>query len=416
MATFFEAFVNRRYTRTGTLNTATAKSQDGLKKFKLMKHGGEAVVSRFKLAGHRGKARSYGSARLVADAGGVGKSGDYYRWLIEHGEYNSFVPVLVKDLALSEGSEDAEASRAKELVETGADEHGQGISDYLFGNAGRNCGQVSSVSTTTVTFSDPAVAGLYFKDDVFNGSANDGTTAGGTLIGAPLEARVVSTNTEAGTVTFNIDVSSWVVGTYLFRKGDFFPGDPTEIVLGMSDVLPTSVASSSLAGVDRSASSLLSGIRAPGASSAALSLLARLRATFAYGKRVAGWKRGVSGYVAIFSPEDWNTLANQMGVQVERTAGVEGKEGFPSFEVSTVIGMVPCINEASKENGSCFIAPVDFLKIHAPRGELATLFNWDGTIFKRREGTSENELEMRIVSYLAVDYGPIHLYGRFSTL
>jgi hypothetical protein len=416
MATFRAAYLNRKYTRHKACNPATLKGRDGLNNYKIQDGGGEAIVSRFQLTGNRGMAGSLAVAQSIAfGASEEGATGQFHSWLIPHGTLEGSIPLLVKDMRLSKRAPEAEARRLDNAVKVGLGEQGQRISDYIFGAAKKTLGQAQTVTVAApgvlVFSNDPSAAAAFQKGDriIAANATTDALENGGAAV------IVDFTNTETGTVTFTTALpGAWSTADAFYREGDFFPSDPTAIVIGLSDFIPNTALTTTLAGVNRAASSLLSGVRVPTALASNLSIAARIRKLAAYAKKVAGWQPGDGNYVAILSPEDFDTMVSQLGVQVEREQGVEAKDGFPAVRVTSAVGSIICIGEAAKENGSFFLCAREFLTLWSPDGEIASFINEDGNILSRV--ATSNTMELRPVSYLAHDVGPIYKHGRGSTL
>ena len=425
MASFSAAsFLNQFYEPLDRVHTTSVRAQPLLKKYQFRKHGGEAVVERFVLSGPRGSSGDLASAQTVA---AITPNANYFRWLVGHGTYEGEIRIPHKDTALSRQDRDAAARALQIAVDTGLEDFGGQQVRMLLGRAGQAAGfgeYEETAGTPTgfpafcIRFADPTDAANFQVGDLVVVSANDGTDAAHTLVGSAgyvcardvdLGYIQVAATSATGTPA---NPGSWVDDTnyYVFRLGEFTPGDPDAIVTSWADYIPTSVATSALNGVTRSADSLLSGSRLS-ASEAVGPLALRLR-KLVNKMRARAAHMPTGGMLCVMHPEDWGTLEEQLSASLERAPQKETQDGYMAISINTASGVVECVSEPYMLKGYARLIDPSKMRLHTPSGTLTEWVDDDGSIVRI---LTTNNLILRPVSYPAHTIGAPFSHGIFPT-
>lgn len=426
MASFSAAsFLNLFYEPLDTIHTVSVRAQPLLKKYSFRKHGGEAVVERFVLAGPRGSSGDLTSAQTVA---ANTPNANYFRWLVEHGTYEGEIRIPHKDVAMSRGDRDAAARALRVAVDTGLEDFGAQQVRMLLGRTGLAVGSARYEDTagTPTGFpafclrfeTDPSEAANLQVGDFVVISAGDASSGSDSLVGSVgvVIARDVDlgyaqvATTAAPTVAAN--PGSWVDNTtyFVYRLGEFLPGDPSAIVTSWDAYVPTAVSTSTLNGLNRSVDSLLSGSRLT--TTEAVGPLAQRLKKLVNKMRARVGQMPTSGLLCVMHPEDWGLLEEQVNATVERSPASQTEDGFSAIKVVTASGIVDCVSEPYMRKGFARLIDPSKIRIHTPSGTLCEWVDDDGSIVKI---LTSNQLILRPVSYPAHTIGSPFSHGVFPT-
>lgn len=425
MATFSAAsFLNQYYEPLDRVHTTSVRAQPLLKKYQFRKHGGEAVVERFVLSGPRGSAGDLTSAQTVA---AITPNANYFRWLVSHGTYEGEIRIPHKDTALSRQDRDAAARALQIAVDTGLEDFGAQQVRMLLGRAGASAGYgewEETAGTPTgfpafcIRFADPTDAANFQVGDIVVISANDATDAAHTQVGSA--GYVMARDTDLGYIqlattaapTVAANPGSWVDDTnyYVYRLGEFLPGDPDAIVTSWSDYIPTAVATSTLNGVARSSDSLLSGNRLT--TTEAVGPLALRVRKLINKMRARAAHMPTGGLLCVMHPEDWGTLEEQLSASLERAPANETQDGYMSIKLNTASGSVECVSEPYQLKGYARLIDPSKMRLHTPSGTLTEWVDDDGSIVRI---LTSNNLILRPVSYPAHTIGAPFAHGILPT-
>lgn len=425
MATFSAAsFLNLFYEPLDRIHTTAVRAQPLLKKYQFRKHGGEAVVERFVLSGPRGSSGDLASAQTVA---AITPNANYFRWLVSHGTYEGEIRIPHKDVAMSRLDRDAAARALQVAVDTGLDEFGAQQVRILLGRQGMAAGYgewEETAGTPTgfpafcIRFADPAEAANFQVGDIVTISANDGSDGAHVQVGSAgyVMARDVDLGyiqlATTGATGTPANPGSWVDDTnyYVFRLGEFIPGDSDAIITSWDHYIPTSVSTTTLNGVARSSDSLLCGSRL--SSTEAVGPLAQRAKKLVNKMRARAAHMPTSGLLLVMNPEDWGLLEEQTNATVERTEKDSTTDGYSTIRIATASGTLDCVSEPYQRKGFARLIDPSQMRLHTPSGTLVEWVDDDGSIVRV---LSSNTLILRPVSYPAHTIGRPFSHGVFAT-
>ncbi len=425
LASFSAAsFLNLFYEPLDRIHTTSVRAQPLLKKYNFRKHGGEAVVERFVLSGPRGSSGDLANAQTVA---GITPNANYFKWLVAHGTNEGEIRIPHKDTALSRQDRDAAARALQVAVDTGLEDFGAQQVRMLLGRSGgaagfgeweETAGTPTGFPAFCIRFADPTDAANFQVGDVVVISANDGTSGSHVLVGNA--GYVMARDVDLGYIQLATTAStavpanpgSWVDDTnyYVFRLGEFLPGDPDAIVTSWEDYIPTTVQTSTLNGLNRASDSLLCGARLS-TTEATGPLALRLRKLINK-MRARAAHMPTSGLLCVMHPEDWGTLEEQMSAQVERQPATETQDGYMAMKINTASGAVECVSEPYQRKGFARVIDPSKARLHTPTGTLCEWVDDDGSIVRV---LTTNNLILRPVSYPAHTIGAPFSHGVFPT-
>lgn len=129
-------------------------------------------------------------------------------------------------LLAGEGSENTIVNSIDAEMEGSTYSFARSIALQLYGNGGGARGRVGSISTNQLTLTEPNDV-VFFEVDMFvQGSANDGSAAGHTLLNAGAKERIAAVDRDSGILrsvnaTWTTSIAALAATNYLFRSGDF---------------------------------------------------------------------------------------------------------------------------------------------------------------------------------------------------
>lgn len=206
----------------------------------------------------------------------------------------------------------------------------------------------------------------------------------------------------------------WVDDTnyFVFRVGEFLPGDPDAIITTWEDYCPDNAVTTTLNGLNRASDSILSGMRNTAAENVG-PLAVRAR-RLVNKMRARGGHKSDAKLMLVLNPEDWGTLEEQESATVQRSPGKDTQDGFGSIVLNSASGPIRCISEPWQRKGRARLIDLSQCKLHTPSGTLTEWIDDDGTIVRIPDAA--NELRLRPVCYGAHTVGHPGSHGVFSTL
>jgi hypothetical protein len=359
--------------------------------------------------------QSMGATLATAQAASITKGGSTKstKWTVPYGDYSAAVVFERKMLKLSASDIGCYLDIKKEEIDSLYTQWSATFSWYLLNAKNRALGSFTeSTGVCTMTHADDIVniqPGMLIV-----ASANDGSSAGHTLIGAPSIGYVIGVNPNAGTFTVSATdggaagtPTSWTGTMYAFRNGDFGGSGATTICDGFADWCPSSDPSATaFNGVDRTQNiTALSGVRLTAAEVDGLSTEQRIKRLCT---RMAG--RGFGAPDAVYlNPEKWQDVAD--GLESRGVRDLTGKDatfGYETIRVSAGGRQVTLYSDRFVPIGAIYALKRDAFALHTPE-EFPAVVNDDGLTMLRK--TASNDFELRLSAYPAT-LGTPGYFGR----
>jgi hypothetical protein len=403
-------WLNRWYLKLDRVQAASIKGSPWLKRVTFRQGGGEAVVSRFVLYGHRGTSGDLATAQGIS---ANQKASRKLSWLVPFGTVEGSILVSHRDQALSRRDQDAAARALVVDTDMGLKQHGQEIVRAWFASDG-----LSLVSATracvagVITCGNAQEASNFTPGDQIVVSANNGATSTDVLVAGSATGFVVSRDLRAATVTVSATSGgaagqpvNWPATAFYFKEGTFLPGASKDFIAPLQAYLPPTPQTSTLFNVDRSIDSILSGFIPADASLTGKGGAARIKRTVNEHREQLGYMGDTSEIDCVYmNPTDWGQVEEEYGAKgMTVPYGDDAKDGYQSITVNTANGALKLISEPNCPRGRMFGLAQGDIAWHTPSGTVAEFVNQDGGIVRMK--ASSNDMELRPVSYIAAVMG-----------
>ena len=207
---------------------------------------------------------SHGIGTTVAQAQTNGSASQGVDFLVPTGEMYAVLQIKDKVLKSTKTDKGSFVRGLDHEIKGLLRNLGAATSMQLWGDGGVPLGRRASISTNTVTLTNPDDVNNFFKGMPVGASANTGAVSTDALRSG--STTVASINREAGTVTLTdaSQISGFTNNDYLHHVGLFGGADVTSIMKGLGAWNPPSAPSSTtFHGVNRTVDDLLSGGRLP---------------------------------------------------------------------------------------------------------------------------------------------------------
>lgn len=315
-----------------------------------------------------------------------------YKFLLTVGDYLAAVPLDNKALEASRNDMGAYAQLKRQEIEELLATIGQKISLDCFGNGGGAIGQRASISSSTVTLSNPSDIVNFEVGMIVNASTGDGSGGSDALKSG--DGTVTAVDYNLGKFTYSGTISSAADNDYFFRKA-MFAGNvsSTAIIKGLGAWCPSSAPSSTaFFGVDRTANSRLGGVRLSSASGTIADRLLDLvtQQQLLY---------GVDSDMAYLNPLGWVDLSRELASQGIRAIDRKNSDGtwnYKSLTLMTPAGEVAVEADKHCPRATAFALATKHLTLLS-MNELVHTMNGDGLEMLR--ASTANSYELRFVSY-----------------
>jgi hypothetical protein len=284
------------------------------------------------------------------------------------------------------------------------------LATYQYSNGGNSIGRRSSLSTNTVTLTEPSSVMNFEIGMSVSASSADGSSTSDALRSG--STTVSSIDRAAGTVTLAsaAAITSFADNDYLFRTGDFVGNTGISIFPGVQAFLWGSSTPPALYGMTRTADPVrLSGAYVGASDVSGLSMEERLQKLGAY---MTGRYKGPGAESWFLNPEDWQDLA--VGLQSKGIRPLEDKDtAFGYQAIQMVAGGKLCKVYADRycPKGTAFALRLSDWTMYSV-GELISPLSDDGVTMLRQ--STANSYEYRLVSYPAMVCQAPGFSGRVS--
>lgn len=353
-----------------------------------------------------------GLAAIVADAQtaaeqspGTGGNIQGTEFLVTWGDYSAHVDIGDKVMAASASDLGAFFEDKKEEIDGLYRAFGDVMSSYMLRDSGHSLGSTTTISTGVVTLTNKADIVNFEVGMLLVASANDGTSTGHSLIGAPSIGYVISVNYGTGSFTVSTTSggtagtpTSWTGTMYFFRNSDFGGGSSPNVILkGFGAWNPASDPSGgeSFYGVDRSIQMIRrSGVRLVAADVNGLGLETRLKKLIV---RMAS--RAKAAKKILLHPEQWQPLSDSIEGRGQRALDGEGATfSYRKIDLSTPAGMVEVISDKFMPITDAYAYDPDAIRVATLSG-FPAIVNADGLQMLRK--SNSNAYEFRLICYPA---------------
>lgn len=312
----------------------------------------------------------------------------------------AFTLTRVKDYAIASiDNETIEASESDEgaLLQALEDEMDsairvikRSIGIKMYGDRSGQLGSISSVSTTTITLTDPEDA-YHFEEGMKIVAATSTSAAPKNSGGA---VAVASVDRSAGTVTMESDVTAlataWAAADELFREGDYDSASDTNCIAGLKSWIPDSApGATSFFGVDRSVDTeRLGGVRVSCSAVPVHEALVKLQTKVA---KVGGRPKH-----AFISFDRMEQLINLLGSKVMYTEHKVGDIGFEGVKVHGPKGVIEVYADINCPSDHLYLLDLSTWKFRS-LGPAPHILKYGGKGFFH-EATSDG-IEIRVGFY-----------------
>jgi hypothetical protein len=403
-------WLNRWYLKLDRVHAASIKGSPWLKRCKFRQGGGEAVVSRFTLYGHRGSSGDLATAQGVS---ANQKASRKLSWLVPFGTYEGSILIPHRDQALSRRDNDAAAKALQFEVDLGLKQHGQEIVRAWFSNPGLSLvASARAHAAGVITLGNAQEASNFIPGDQIVISANDGSDVSHTLVASSGVGYVVSRNLQNFTVSVSATPggavgapANWAATSYhYFREGEFLPGT-NDIITPLQAYLPRTIQTTTLNNVNRGLDSILNGFTPAAASLDGKTGSARIKRTINEHREQLGYMSDTSEVdCAYVNPVDWGKVEEEYGAKgMTVPYGDDAKDGYQSITINTANGALKLVSEPNCPRGRCFILAQDDIAWHTPSGAVGEFVDQDGGLVRMK--ANSNDMELRPVSYIAAVMG-----------
>lgn len=280
----------------------------------LQKKGDEGMMgSQMPVPFFYGNPQGAGGAFATAQTNQTNTKSDQF--FMTAGKY--FATVAIDDLTLKSSRTNMGAFLSNQIAETDGlyETVAEDLSIYTWGNGGQSIGVRASISTNTITLTNPSDAGNFEIDMILTASANDGSDPAHTIRAG--SSAVTAVNASAGTVTIAsaAAITGFADADNLFRQSDFFGNTGTVIIKGWGAFITPTDVPQALWGISSAQRALqpqrYAGCRVPQANLTNKSYEERVRILGAYmrGRFKAKFGKNMAGFM---HPEDWQILETVM--------------------------------------------------------------------------------------------------------
>lgn len=317
-------------------------------------------------------------------------------FLITTGDYFGTVDISRKVMMASRDNPGAFLSSKTAEIDALHEQMGSNLNLHCWGNGGGAIGRRASLSSQTITLSEPSTVYAFSEGMTIACSTGDGSSTSDALKAGT--TTVTAVDFENGKITVdNIDdIISDADNDYIFRYGDFLGNTGTGIIQGIQQyIYSTSTAVPDLFGMVRSTHpTYLAGSRLLSTDLTGLNIEERIKRL---GSRMVG-RYGAKMFDAGFlNPEDWQTLEIQLNSRGTRSA-TESKTsfGFSTLTVRTGGGEVTVMADRGCPKGHFFGLRKDNWTLWS-MGELVHTVDGDGLTMLRK--TDSNDFEYRLEAF-----------------
>jgi len=294
-------------------------------------------------------------------------------------------------------------------------QHGNDMSIQTWGNGGASLGQISGISSVTVTMSNLTDIKNIEVGMRLTASDDDGSLVGHTQLDTADTMTVATVNYLNGTFTVaSADIAGLGANDYLFRA-NAFAGDisQADIMKGIQAHCTSSAPTTALHNITRTTHSRLHGIVAP---ASIVETGNNYQERFEEFASYAQDAFGSTPRHFFVSPRHWVRISRQLqntgyrildgGAKNER-----GSFGYDSIEFQTSYGKAQILTDRHCPTTRAYALDMKHIKLIS-MGEMSHVMDRDGLTILRAATT--NDYEMRFASYAEVEVDKPCAHGSFA--
>lgn len=317
------------------------------------------------------------------------------KFLLTTGDY--FGQVEIGDKVLKQSRGNAGAFLDNKSTETDGlyTQMAEDLEGFCFGNSGGSIGRRASLSTQTITLTEPSQVQNFKVDEYIVASANDGSDTAHTVKAG--RARIVSIDQENGTIT--VDAIAGITGhadnDFLFRESTFRGNTGIFIIAGLGAFVWPDNAPPTLYGMTRTTDKFkLAGVTVKASDLTGKNIEERLRLLGVY---MTGRAAGPGADKIFMNPEDWQNLGTSLEQKGQRSLTDDSTRfGYEYFE-AVIGGKRARIYQARKcPKGTAFAVRMKNWKMFST-GKLFHAQAEDGLQMLRK--ATSTDYEVRVLCY-----------------
>lgn len=277
-----------------------------------------------------------GGSRTFSSAQSNSRTGGYKDFHLTRCKDYSIGYLDIETMLASRGNEAAFLEASKAEMDGRLQSIINNLALSVFKNHGGARGQVSGISSTALTLTNPSDVVNFEKGMVLVQSTADGTSG---ALGSG-SSEITAVDRRAG-ILYAANWTNFTANDYLFRTGDFGAS-----VYGILDWIPatTPTAGDSFFSVDRSTDTRLYGQYVDGSNKDIVEALLDLDTSL--------YREGAQCDVAIVSPTDFNAIRKRLGGEIEyemssKGASDDAKVTFQSIVIPGMSGRIDIVADRS---------------------------------------------------------------------
>lgn len=324
-------------------------------------------------------------------------------FLITVGDYFGSVSIGSKVILASRDNPGAFLSNQKVEMDGVINTCSDSLHKHVWGNGGGALGQRKSISSNTVTLTDPSTV-YAFDEGMTVVASGDGDGSAGTETLRTGSTTVASKDPENGTITLTNagSITLFADNDYLFRQGDFLGTSGAGIIKGVQAYIVASSASvPTLFGMTRTSNPIkLAGCRIGSSDLTGRTTEERIKKL---GARMTGYYKMKMFDKGFLNPEDWQDLEISLNARgIRPTQDESTKFGFMSLKVTAGGQTVDIISDFACPKGTFFGLRMGTWKLWSML-DLVHTVNGDGLTLLRKGTTNDYEFRVESFPQLACD-------------
>ncbi len=390
--TTYDALLKRRYTSQKVQNLTEAERPLLARLKKDPSFSGSAMAVPLIHANPQGVA-----AQSLAIAQGSSSNIKSKAFLITVGDYFGTVDISAKVMLASRDNPGAFLSSKTAETDGIYEQVSDNLHIHCWGNGGGSIGRRASISSNTVTLTDPTTV-YAFEEGMTIAASGDGDGSAGTenlRVGQTTVASVDRVNGKV-TLTNAASITSFADNDYLFRYGDFLGATGTGLIQGVQQyVYSTDTSVPNLFGMVRTSDpTRLAGCRIAATDLTGRNMEERIKLL---GSRMTGRYKAKMFTDGFMNPEDWQTLEIQLNARgIRSTEDDKTQFGFNVLKVGTGGAMVTIYADRACPKGTFFGLRMENWTLFSMT-DLIHPVEGDGLSMLRKSTT--NDFEFRLESF-----------------
>lgn len=331
-------------------------------------------------------------------------------FLLTYGDYVGSVEIGDKVLMASRNNPGAFLQNKVQEIEGLYSQAADDLATFLYGNGGMALGRRASLSSNTVTLTEPSDVFRFEEGMTVVASDNDGSDSGHALRTG--STTITSVDRTSGKITLAnaAAISSFADNDYLFRANLFAGNTTNYTIAGLQAFIASSDSPANLYSMVRTADpTRLAGCRVPSSALAGKSIMEKLQLLGTY---MTGRYKSTKFDTVLMHPEDRQNLETALMSQGYRSVDDDTTQfGFQVIKATIGGRAVKIYSDPFCPKGTAFVIAPKFWKLWS-MGKLFRPVEEDGLYLLRKATT--NDYEHRMICYPAfVTNAPLY-HGRVA--